>query len=89
MNIFYRRPLCVFCLIFMITSVVSIYMGWKEKLWGRAVLALAVLVAIILMRPLSNKRIVLLSLILCLIAVMCSLINSWLRIDITKSNAQK
>lgn len=89
MNIFYRRPLCVFCLIFMVTSVVSIYMGWKEKLWGLAVLALAVLVAIILMRPLSNKRIVLLSLILCLIAVMCSLINTWLRIDITKSNAQK
>ena len=88
MGIFYRRPLCIFCLLFMVTSVVSIYAGYAGKMWAVAILLSLLLIGIALMAIMKNKRIIILSCLLCVVSVACALSNTLLRVDIPRNNVQ-
>ena len=87
MGTFYRRPLCLFCFLFMVASLFAVNIGTKAKLILLAVLAAIVFICAVIMIIFKKIRMVLLSFVLCIAAVAGAVANTYFRIDMAQIKA--
>ena len=81
MNLFYRRPLALFCFLFAVASLGGCFLLTKEKLFSGIILAVLFLVFVILSLVLRKQRAKLLTIALCLIFIALALLNPYARHD--------
>lgn len=89
MGLFHRRPLCLFCCLFITSAAIFAQLSFNIKIWMLAILMLALLVSIFLCIVLKRHRIQVIFSILCLCAVVASGFNVSHRIDMKKLEAEK
>lgn len=89
MELFHRRPLCFFCTLFALVSVLAIDIGFTVKLYILA--AMAVVCAVIAVWGLKNSKHISVAvyILLCAVFVAGAVANSALRIDYPKMRAER
>lgn len=87
MGIFYRRPLCLFCCLFLVGSLVAWFSPSLTIPWILGVLAFAIAVLFCLLFFFRRYRIRILTVALCVISVFCSVGFSYLTIDLPQARA--
>ena len=81
MNLFYRRPLALFCFLFAVASFGGCFLLAKEKLFAGIAFAVLFLVFAILAIFIKARRAKLLTLSLCLVFMALALLNPFARYD--------
>ena len=89
MGLFHRRPLCLFCCLFIASAAIFAQLSVDIKIWILATLMLALLISVFLCIVLKKRRIQVIFSILCLCAVLASGLNVLHRIDMKKLEAEK
>ncbi len=89
MGLFHRRPLCLFCCLFITSAAVFAQISFDIKIWILAGLILALLIAVVLCFALKKRRNQVIFSMLCLFAVLASGLNVLHRIDIKSLEAKK
>ena len=89
MGLFKRRPLCLFCTLFLISSVLMIHIEIDLKLLLAAVICTVILVLTVTRIILKRAGIAFLTVILCLLSILLGVVNFAFRIDLKAKSAEK
>ena len=89
MGLFWRRPLCFFCFLFLGASLMATCLSLSVKWIAVISLAAVTILAVTLFFALGRKRYVLLSVALCLSSVALALTSSAVRIDSKRTAAEE
>lgn len=87
MELLKNRPLCVFCLLFIAASWISLYAAYVFKIYALVFFAIVVVLLFCLILFLKKCRSALILAIICIISVSVGLLNSAFRIDMPKQKA--
>ena len=88
MNLFFRRPLALFCAFFLVTSLLMIGVRYELKL----VIAIVMCVAAVIFAALvfiKRDRLILISILFCLISIAIAVANSAFRINAREKSAER
>ena len=89
MGLFSRRPLALFCALFLVTSLLMIHLEFTGKLWLALIVCTCIVVLFFTRALLGKARDVLLATVLCLVAVAVGTVNSAFRIDMRAKKAEE
>ncbi len=89
MGLFYRRYLCFFCFIFMLSSILVWQMELELKLWIIFAVTLLCAVCALLCVAVKKRRILFLSVVLSLCAVLAATLSSAVRISYRELKAEE
>ena len=89
MGVFHRRPLCLFCAVFIVTAVISSLLTFEIKMWVIVAVAVALILAVVLFVVLKRGSLNVLFSIICLLVTLASLISVALRIDLPSYRSEK
>ena len=89
MGIFYRRPLCFFCFLFVVTSALLMSVTMASKLILLCALALCLIATVIMLIRSKNSKVALIALLLCICSVGIAVASSLLRMDIKEKQAKE
>lgn len=89
MGLFHRRPLCLFCLLFIITAAISAQVALEVKTWIVVSVGIALIFCSVLFIILKKYRMHVLFSVLCLLVMLSSIANVALRVDLPRDRAQK
>lgn len=89
LGLFNRRPLSLFCLLFIVIATISAQIAFEIKIWILAGLSAALLLCIALYIIFKKQRTKVLFAVLCLVAMLAALLNVALRIDLPSRNIEK
>lgn len=88
MGLFHRRPLCLFCFLFLLSSIFAISVDHKLKLVAFCVVTVVIFSLILLALLFKRGRMILVSVMLCCVAVVCGFANTLYRIDAKQMSAE-
>ncbi len=88
MGLFYRRPLCLFCALFIATSVILGYAKYKYSIGVLAAMALAALIFALLFLLVKKRQAVFMFCLLCACAVLLSVLCGSLRMAYREKQAE-
>lgn len=89
MNLFGRRPLCVFCFLFFITALLVYGSESKMKLAVGGIIAFLALLCFLFSLLIKKIRSHLLIVLMCLLGIILSLANSYFRVDYKQRTAEQ
>ena len=89
MGLFYRRALCFFCFLFVCFSIISAVVGFKLNLILLCVSVVLCVACAFYCFFAKKQRVRGVFALICLFAVLLSLLNSFVRIDMQRKNASE
>ncbi len=89
MELFYRRPLCFFCFLFIAVSALIGYMGSGGGLISVVLVSLLAAAVLVLCFVVKKHQVLFVSILLCVCAVMCAVFNSYFRVERKREQALK
>ena len=88
MNLFFRRPLALFCAFFLVTSLLMIGLGYELKLLLLAVVGVAAVIFAVMVF-IKRESVLLIGVLLCLIFIATAVANFAFRIDAKEKDAER
>ena len=87
MGIFYRRPLCLFCCLFLLGAIAAWFLPSKLLLWMMAALFLMILALFLCVRIARQQKLRFLTLMLCAISLFGAILHSYVTVDLAQTRA--